>query len=56
MIRHICMFALQDEDHDNVVAQALQLGEPLKTLPQAVKGEVVTKKEQLYCSRFMKLF
>ncbi len=42
MIRHICMFALQDEDHDNVVAEALRLGEPLKTLPQAVKGEVVT--------------
>ena len=42
MIRHICMFALQEEDHDNVVAEALRLGEPLKTLPQAVKGEVGT--------------
>ena len=42
MIRHICMFALQDEDHDAVVEEALRLGEPLKKLPQAIKGEVVT--------------
>lgn len=47
MIRHICMFKLKDEDHDAVLAEALRLGEPLKTLPQAVSGDIVTNSPQV---------
>lgn len=52
MIRHICMFALQSEDHDAVLEKALELAQPLKTLPQPVDGEVVTNSPQAPASNY----
>ena len=46
MIRHICMFRLKRDDHDAVFAEAMRLAEPLKKLPQAVKGEVVVNAKE----------
>ena len=32
MIQHVCMFKLQQEDHEAVLQKALELAEPLHTL------------------------
>lgn len=42
MIRHICMFRLKTENHEEVFHEAMRLAEPLKKLPQAIQGNVVT--------------
>ncbi len=41
MIRHVCMFKLQEENKAENIQKALALGEPLKQLPATLGGEIV---------------
>ena len=41
MITHVCMFKLQQENHEEVLNKAVKLAEALYTIPCAVRGEVV---------------
>ena len=40
MITHVCMFKLQQENHKEIVDEAVKLADSLYTIPNAVKGEV----------------
>lgn len=52
MIRHICMFKLKKENHDENLKKALELAEPLKTLPQTTGGDVVVNSSQAPSSNY----
>ena len=41
MIQHVCMFKLQQEDHEAVLQKALELAEPLHTLSSTKGGKTV---------------
>lgn len=41
MIQHICMFKLQQENHEAVLQKALELAEPLHALPSTKGGKTV---------------
>lgn len=41
MIRHICMFKIDKENHDENLKEAFKLAENLKEIKHAVRGEVV---------------
>ena len=41
MITHVCMFKLQQENHEEVLNKAVKLTKTLYTIPCAVRGEVV---------------
>ena len=41
MITHVCMFKLQQENHEEVLNKAVKLAKALYTIPCAVRGEVV---------------
>lgn len=42
MIRHICMFKLQEEKHAEVLQKAIELSKPLASLSSTVGGMTVT--------------
>ncbi|MGM9940717.1 MAG: Dabb family protein [Bulleidia sp.] len=46
MIRHICMFKLKEENHQEIFEKAMELAQPLKKLPQALCGDVVVNSEK----------
>lgn len=41
MIHHVCMFKLQQDDHEAVLQKALELAEPLHALPSTKGGKTV---------------
>lgn len=41
MIQHVCMFKLKEENHDENLKKALELSEPLASLPSTTGGRTV---------------